>query len=295
MKELIESFLDYLSVERGLSKNTIVSYRKDLDLFTGFLKHRHIESLAKTNREDITNFMQQQKISGLSSNSIARRLQAVKGFYRFLVRERILKNDPTSLMESPKLWKKIPESLSLNEIEALLSQPNLRDKLGIRDKAILETMYATGMRVSEAANLKLEGINLDVGFLRCIGKGNKERIIPLGKKAQIAIKRYIETTRGRLKKNQENEFLFLNRFGKKISRQMLWKIIKKYAREARIKKPIRPHILRHSFATHLLERGADLRSVQEMLGHSDISTTQIYTHINKDRLKMIHKTFHPRP
>lgn len=295
MRELIDTFMNFLSVERGLSKNTILSYQKDLHLFMDYLEGRRIDALSKTNRDDVTNFMLNQKERGISPNSIARRLQAIKGFYRFLVRERILRNDPTSLMDSPKLWKKIPESLSVNEVEALLSQPNLRDKLGIRDKAILETMYATGMRVSEAVNLKSDSVNLDVGFLRCIGKGNKERIIPLGKKAQIAIKRYIGVSRPYLNKKQNSEFLFLNRFGKRISRQTLWKIIKKYGKLARIKKEIGPHILRHSFATHLLERGADLRSVQEMLGHSDISTTQIYTHINKDRLKSIHRMFHPRP
>jgi len=295
MKELIESFLDYLSVERGLSKNTVVSYRKDLDLFTGYLERRRIDSLSKAKREDVANFMSDQKEHGISANSIARRLQAVKGFYRFLVRERILKNDPTSLMDSPKLWKKIPESLSLNEVEALLSRPDVKSSLGSRDKALLETMYATGMRASEVVGLKVDSVNLDVGFLRCIGKGNKERIIPLGKKAQVAIKRYTEAVRPRLTNKQDSDFLFLSRFGKRMSRQMLWKIIQKYAGLARIKKKIWPHILRHSFATHLLEGGADLRSVQEMLGHSDISTTQIYTHINKDRLKTIHRTFHPRP
>ena len=295
MRELIETFLNYLSVERGLSRNTIVSYKKDLEIFMDFLESQHISALSKTDRNDIINFMLKQKNHGISANSVARRLQAIKGFYRFLVRERILSQDPTSLMEAPKLWKKIPESLSLNEVESLLSQPNTRERTGMRDRAILEAMYATGMRVSEAANLRLDKVNLDVGFLRCIGKGEKERIIPLGKKAQIAIKRYIELARPHLQKKQDCECLFLNRFGKRISRQMLWKIIKKYARAARIKKPIRPHILRHTFATHLLERGADLRSVQEMLGHSDISTTQIYTHINKDRLKSIHKMFHPRP
>ena len=216
-------------------------------------------------------------------------------FYRFLVRERILKSDPTSLIDSPKLWKKIPQTLSLNEVDALLSQPDLRDRQGIRDRAILETLYATGMRVSEAVNLKKDAVNLDVGFLRCIGKGNKERVIPLGKKAITSLKRYLEVSRPSLAKKKECEHLFLNRSGNKISRQSLWKIIKKYALLARIKKPIKPHILRHSFATHLLERGADLRSVQEMLGHSNISTTQIYTHVNKDRLKSIHKMFHPRP
>ena len=211
------------------------------------------------------------------------------------MRERILKADPSNLIDSPKLWKKIPQILSANEVDTLLAQPNIRDRQGIRDKAILEALYATGMRVSEAAGLKKDNVNLDVGFLRCIGKGNKERIIPLGKKAISSIKRYIDSSRPLQLKNKESDFLFLNRFGKKISRQSIWKIIKRYAKEARIKKPIRPHILRHSFATHLLERGADLRSVQEMLGHANISTTQIYTHISKERLKAIHRMFHPRP
>jgi len=295
MRELIDTFLSYLSVERGLAQNTIISYQSDLNSYIDFLTGRSIDTLSRVTKNDIVNFMLFQKDKGLAANSIARRLAAVKVFHRFLVRERILKADPTSLIDSPKLWKKIPEVLSLNEVNTLLNQPNIREKLGLRDKAILETLYATGMRVSEAVNLKLANINLDIGFLRCIGKGNKERVIPMGKKAIISLKRYLAVSRPHLLKKKESEFLFLNRFGKKISRQSLWKLIKKYAKAARIKKPIRPHILRHSFATHLLERGADLRSVQEMLGHSDISTTQIYTHINKERLKTIHKMFHPRP
>lgn len=295
MRELIDSFLNYLSVERGLARNTIISYQQDLDAYINFLTARHIDALTKISKNDIVNFMLYQKDKGLSANSIARRIAAIKAFYRFLVRERILKTDPTNLIDSPKLWKKIPETLSLNEVEALLSQPNIRDKQGARDKAILEIMYATGMRVSEAVNLKINNVNLDIGFLRCLGKGNKERVVPIGKKSIDSLKKYLEISRPRLLKKKESEFLFLNRFGRRISRQSLWKLIKKYARGARIKKPIKPHILRHSFATHLLERGADLRSVQEMLGHSNISTTQIYTHINKDRLKTIHRTFHPRP
>jgi len=295
VKELIDTFLNYLSVERGLSHNTLVSYREDLNYYIDFISSCHIDALSKITKNDIINFMLNQKDRGISANSIARRLAAIRMFHRFLSRERILKSDPSNLIDSPKLWKKIPDVLSLNEVYALLAQPDIRDKQGIRDKAILETLYATGMRVSEAVNLKIDNVNLDIGFLRCIGKGNKERIIPLGKKAITSIKRYLEASRPRFLKKGSSEFLFLNRFGKKISRQSLWKIIKRYAKEARIKKPIRPHILRHSFATHLLERGADLRSVQEMLGHSDISTTQIYTHINKDRLKTIHKMFHPRP
>jgi integrase/recombinase XerD len=295
VKELIDTFLNYLSVERGLAKNTIVSYREDLNSYIDFIARLNVSALSKITKNDIISFMLNQKDKGVSINSIARRLAAVRMFHRFLARERILKSDPTGLIDSPKLWRKIPDALSLNEVDALIAQPNIRDKQGIRDKAILETLYATGMRVSEAVNLKLDNVNLDIGFLRCIGKGNKERVIPIGKKAVNSIQRYLKITRPRLLKKRESEFLFLNRFGKKISRQSLWKIIKRYAKAARIKKPIKPHMLRHSFATHLLERGADLRSVQEMLGHSNISTTQIYTHINKDRLKTIHKMFHPRP
>jgi integrase/recombinase XerD len=297
MKEFIEIFLNYLYVERGLAHNTIISYREDLNIYIGFLVKHNIDSLSKTTKEEIINFMLHQKDRGLSVNSVARRLAAIKMFYRFLVRERILKNDPTSLIDSPKLWKKIPETLSLNEVDSLISQPNIRERQGIRDRAILEALYATGMRVSEAVNLKVDNINLDIGFLRCIGKGSKERVIPLGKKAIGSLRRYLLQSRPQLlgSAKKDLEFLFLNRFGKKISRQSLWKIIKRYAKEAKIKKTIMPHILRHSFATHLLERGADLRSVQEMLGHANISTTQIYTHINKERLKSIHKMFHPRP
>ncbi len=295
MKELIELFLNFLSVERALSSNTIASYAKDLNLYTDFLAGKGINSLSGTSRNDIVNFMLNQKDRGISANSTARRLAAIRMFYRFLVRERILKIDPSSVIESPKLWKKIPETLNINEIQALLMQPNVRERQGIRDRAILETFYATGARVSEVVNLKKDNVNLEVGFLRCVGKGNKERIVPLGKKAIEGITRYIENSRGEFLKKKESEYLFLNRSGARISRQSLWKLIKKYARQAGIKKPIRPHILRHSFATHLLEGGADLRSVQEMLGHSNISTTQIYTHVSRDRLKTIHKQFHPRP
>ncbi|MFA5118882.1 MAG: site-specific tyrosine recombinase XerD [Candidatus Omnitrophota bacterium] len=314
MHELIDVFLNYLSVERGLAQNTILSYQKDLMLYLDFLKSESVDSLSKATRNSVSNFMFSQKDRGISANSISRRLAAIRMFHRFLLRERILKNDPTVLVDTPKLSKKIPETLSFNEVEALLSGPSLRDRQGIRDKAILETLYATGMRVSEVSDLKTDDVNLEVGFLRCIGKGNKERVIPLGKKAITSLIRYKEASRGRFlasgekpkqaaavpgafpaARKKDTEYLFLSRLGKRISRQSLWKIIKRYARQARIKKTLKPHTLRHSFATHLLERGADLRSVQEMLGHSNISTTQIYTHINKDRLKTIHKMFHPRP
>jgi integrase/recombinase XerD len=296
MHEFIDIFLNYLSVERGLSRNTIMSYACDLGSFLDYLKdQRHINSLDKTDRNEITNFMLKLKEQGLNTNSIARKLAAIKSFYRFLVREKIIRQDPTSLLESPKLWRRVPSTLSVQEIEALIAQPDTRKCQGIRDRAILEVLYATGMRVSELIQLKLDDVNLDVGFVRCLGKGNKERIVPLGKKAIICLQRYIKNKRPHFLKKRSSNALFLTRLHKRISRQSIWKMIKRYARGARIKKEIKPHILRHSFATHLLERGADLRSVQEMLGHSDISTTQVYTHINKDRLKMIHKKFHPRP
>ena len=295
MKELIDSFLDYLLVERALAKNTVVAYRADLNLYLDFIEQRGIVILSKVAKNDIIEFMLFQKAQGISPTSISRRLAAIRMFHRFLARERILKSDPTTLIDSPKLWKKVPDTLSLNEVEALISQPDLRDQQGVRDKAILETLYATGMRVSELSNLKTNNVNLDIGFLRCIGKGNKERIIPLGKKAIHSINRYLESSRPHFSKQKTSETLFIGRSGARLSRQSIWKLIKRYAKEAKIKKSIKVHTLRHSFATHLLERGADLRSVQEMLGHSNISTTQIYTHIDKERLKTIHKMFHPRP
>ena len=295
MKEFIDMFLDYLSVERGLSNNTIVSYRQDLETYLNFLASKKINSLNKVNREIIRSFMFNRKDKGISANSIARNLVAMKVFHRFLVRERLASANPTEFIDSPKLLKRIPETLSIEEVDRLLEGPKVKDKLGMRDKAILETMYATGMRVSEVAGIKIENVNLDVGFVRCVGKGGKERIVPIGRKAIKAVTNYIEKARALLAASNSSGFLFLSRLKKPLSRQSLWKIIKHYALVAKIKKPLKPHILRHSFATHLLEHGADLRVVQEMLGHSNISTTQIYTHIQKERLKQIHHQFHPRP
>ena len=295
MHELIDTFMNYLLVERGLSRNTIVSYKDDLMTYSGFLSSNNVKAPSGIGKEDIIRFMLFQKDKGLSPQSIARRLAAIKVFHRFLVREKIARNDPSSLIDSPRLMKKIPETLLLHEVEALISAPNLRQTQGIRDRAILETLYATGMRISEVSGLKKDDVNLDIGFIRCIGKGNKERVIPLGKEAAKCIMRYINVSRPKFIKNKVSEYLFVNRSGGKISRQSLWKMIKGYAKKARIRKPLKPHTLRHSFATHLLERGADLRSVQEMLGHANISTTQIYTHINRDRLKTVHRQFHPRP
>jgi len=296
MKDMVEEFLDYLAIERGLSDNTISAYRTDLYKYVVFLESRkkrsHVDAV---NRTDIMDYMMAQKDKGLSSSSIARNLVAIKVLHRFLLSERYIKDDVTSVLDSPKLWKHLPEALLLSEVEEILKKPNQRNWMGIRDKAALELIYATGIRVSELVNLEIDSVNLDIGFLRCVGKGNKERIVPLGKQAQESLRRYIGKARPKVLKGKSTRALFLSRLGKKISRQSFWKMIKRYARLAGIKKEITPHTFRHSFATHMLERGADLRVVQEMLGHADISTTQIYTHVNKDRLKSIHSKYHPRP
>ncbi|MFH1045413.1 MAG: site-specific tyrosine recombinase XerD [Candidatus Omnitrophota bacterium] len=295
MEKSVEEFLQYLSVERGLAENTISAYRRDLRSYITYLDQHKIASFAAVNRNHITNFMLALKDKGLNSNSIARGLVAIKVLHRFLVNERYIQDDVTSVIALPKLWKKLPEVLSVDEVEKLLRGPRLKNNEEIRDKALLELMYATGMRVSEAANLQLQNVNLEMGFVKCLGKGQKERIIPLGAYAQEAVARYINKVRPQLLKGKNDPNLFISRLGRKISRQTFWKTIKSYASKAHIKRKITPHTLRHSFATHLLERGADLRTVQEMLGHSDISTTQIYTHVNKERLKQIHRSFHPRP
>ena len=294
MKKLLDEFLDYLSVERGLSKNTVSSYRTDLIHFVAHLETKGITVVEKIKRQDITNYLLSLKDKGISSNSISRALVAIKMFYRFLVQEHFIKDDVAGILESPKLIRPLPNVLNIIEVDKLISAPDVRDWMGIRDKAALELMYASGMRVSEMVELTKEGLNLDVGFIKCRGKGDKERIVPIGRNAKDALNRYIEKVRPRLVKGKDDPHLFISRLGKKISRQSFWKIIKRYAKKARIKKEITPHTLRHSFATHLLERGADLRVVQELLGHSDIATTQVYTHINKERLKSIHRQFHPR-
>jgi len=294
MKEWIKDFLDYLSVERGLSKNTILSYSGDLKKFADYIESQHITNLNAVKRNDITKFMLNLKDLGLSSNSISRNLVAIKVFYKFLVREALLKTDIAGVLESPRLIRHLPEVLTHDEVGRLMDAPNAKDWMGIRDKAALEIMYAAGLRVSELVELLTHNVNLDIGFLKCVGKGSKERIIPLGRKASEAVNKYLSKTRPKLLKGKNDSHLFLSRLGIKVSRQSYWKMIKKYAGIAGIKKEIKPHTLRHSFATHLLERGADLRSVQEMLGHADISTTQLYTHINRERLKGIHKKYHPR-
>ena len=294
MKDLIQEFLNYISVERGLAQNTLVAYQHDLTEYTQHLAQLNVKSPLQINRERITGYMYDQKKKGLSTTTICRSLAAIKMFHRFLVREGFAKEDPTNLLETPKTWKKIPSVLSQLEIQAMINAAQGRRWQMVRDRAILEVFYASGLRVSELVGLKTDSVNYDVGYVRCIGKGSKERLIPIGKKAREALEHYSQIVRPRLMKGNSTDILFLSRLGKKISRQSIWKVIKFYARKANIKKIIKPHTLRHTFATHLLEHGADLRSVQEMLGHSDISTTQIYTHVDKERLKSVHKQFHPR-
>ncbi|OGX09062.1 MAG: site-specific tyrosine recombinase XerD [Omnitrophica WOR_2 bacterium GWA2_47_8] len=294
MKEFINDFINYLSVERGLANNTLLAYRRDLEGYAQHLKKSGIGSANQITHKDITAYMFHQKQKGLSTTSICRCLAALRMFHRFLVRERLAKDDPTNLVETPKLWKRVPDVLTASEIESMIKASQGSRWQEIRDNAILELFYASGMRVSELVDLKVDNVNFDIGFVRCIGKGRKERIIPIGRRAKSALKKYCDSTRGKLVKSNFTPNLFVSRLGKRVSRQSIWKIIKQYARKANINKTIKPHTLRHTFATHLLERGADLRSVQEMLGHSDISTTQIYTHVNRERLRSIHKQFHPR-
>jgi len=294
MKHNIDEFINYLSVERGLASNTLLAYRRDLTKYAEFLAQKSIENVNSVVRDHITKFMYDQKQKGLSTNSICRSLAAIKMFHRFLVRERLAKQDPTSLVETPKLWKRVPEVMTVGEIESVIHSAKGPKWQAVRDRAILELFYASGMRVSELVNLNVDSINFQAGYVRCMGKGRKERIIPVGRMACEAVKKYCEGVREQLAKDRTGTVLFLSRLGKKLSRQSIWKVIKLYARKANIKKEIKPHTLRHSFATHLLERGADLRSVQEMLGHADISTTQIYTHVDRERLKSIHKQHHPR-
>ena len=294
MKEFIDEFMNYLSVERGLAKNTLMAYRRDLDKYIDYISKKGVKTSVQVNREHVSNFMFDLKKHDMSPTTICRNLAAVKMFHRFLVRENLAKEDPTTLVDTPKLWMRIPSVLTQAEIESMIAAASGKKVQEIRDQAILEIFYASGLRVSELSDLKTTSINYEIGFVRAVGKGSKERIIPLGMKAREAVQKYLLKCRSQLLKNQTNDVLFLSRLGKKISRQSLWAVIKYYAKKANIKKTIKPHTLRHTFATHLLEHGADLRSVQEMLGHADISTTQIYTHVDKERLKSVHKQFHPR-
>jgi len=294
MRHIIEEFLTYLSAEKGLAKNTLESYKRDIGKFAQFLEGRRTATFKEVLRKDIVDFMLELKKDGLSAPSISRNLVSVKLLFRFLTRERLIPEDVTSALDTPKLWKTLPDTLSEEEVMKILNAPDLKKAEGQRDKAILELLYASGLRVSELVGLKVSDVNLDIGFLRCLGKGSKERIVPVGSKAVKYVKDYLEKVRPNLRKDLITTHLFLTRQGTGFSRQSIWNIIKNYTDEAGIRKNVTPHTLRHSFATHLLSHGAELRMVQEMLGHADISTTQIYTHVDKERLKSIHKQFHPR-
>jgi integrase/recombinase XerD len=290
---LADQFTHHLRVERGLAENTIASYTQDLARFLDFLDSRK-RVPSEVSQDDIMAYLASLK-GALSVRSIARNLSSLKSFFRFLVSEGKIESNPARLLNAPKLPKRLPGVLSPEEVETLLSQPETADPRGQRDKAMLELLYATGLRVSELVGLKMVNINLEAGYVRTLGKGSKERMVPMGAKAMEALKVYIGDGRVRLLKKKNAPYLFLNARVKALSRQGFWKIIKRYGLKAGIRKEITPHLLRHSFASHLLEYGADLRAVQIMLGHADISTTQIYTHVSRERLKQIHEKHHPRP
>lgn len=294
MESYVNDFINYLAVERGLAQNTLESYGRDLRQFQTFLQNSQLDFLQNSNRDTILSYLNNLQVKGRAVSTISRNLAAIKSFYQYLVRERHLEKDPAVNLESPKLEKKLPKILSIAEVEELLKQPNTSQPTGLRDKSMLELLYATGIRVSELINLNISDVNLDMGYIKCYGKGSKERIVPLGSIAAKCAQEYINKGRPKLVRTYEESSLFVNHHGNRLTRQGFWKIIKKYALEANITKDITPHTLRHSFATHLLENGADLRSVQEMLGHADISTTQIYTHVTKNHLKEVYDKTHPR-
>ncbi|HWO75794.1 MAG TPA: site-specific tyrosine recombinase XerD [Bacillus sp. (in: firmicutes)] len=296
MKYLVADFIHFLRVEKGLSNNTITSYHRDLRAYTQYLQTiEKMDSLKDVSRPIIMKFLAHLKDSGKSSKTIARHISSIRSFHQFLLREKQLDHDPTVHIDLPKQEKTLPKVLNLDEVEALLSASYKGDSFSLRDRAMLEVLYATGLRVSELIGLNIGDVHTMLGFVRCIGKGNKERIVPLGSKAKEALEEYLEKGRPKLvNRKNRSEALFLNHHGNRLTRQGFWKILKQIASSAGIEKTITPHTLRHSFATHLLENGADLRAVQEMLGHADISTTQIYTHVSKARLKDVYKQFHPR-
>jgi integrase/recombinase XerD len=294
MQGMIRLFLQFLTVEKGLSPNTILAYAADLKQFSEFLKDRGREAVEAVVRQDLLDFLAARKRNGLSSRSLARQIATLRNFYRFLNREKLLAVDPTQNIESPRDWKRLPKTLALEEVERLLNLPKGATPSAVRDDALIELMYATGMRVSELTALPLQAVNTAAGYVLATGKGRKQRIIPMGDTALQKIKTYLETARAKLTKGQGSDRIFLNRSGHGLTRQGCWKLLRKYVRRAGMKRSVSPHMLRHSFATHLLERGADLRSVQAMLGHADLSTTQIYTQVTRHRLKQIHAKLHPR-
>lgn len=296
MERILTHFTGYLSIERGCSKNTVDSYRFDLTDFIAYLKNSHIAVFENVSRDDIVDYLGSCRDRDMESSSVARRLVAIKAFFRYLYQERIIPSDITDVMTSPKLWRILPDFLTPEEMEALMHVYSNRghDPLILRNRAILELLYSSGLRVSECANLKCGTVSFEEGLIRVFGKGSKERLVPVGNLALNSLRIYLEKGRPQLVKETDPGFMFLSIRGRMIDRERVWQVVKEAALQAGIKKNIHPHTLRHSFASHLLENGADLRVIQEMLGHADISTTQIYTHVNQKQLLSIHKRFHPR-
>ena len=289
--EQIDLFLDALWVECGLSENTLSAYGSDLNIFAKWLKNK---SLIEVLESDVFSFLESRYKQGVGSRSSARILSSLRRFYGYLQRQGTIQLNPTDLIEAPYIGKVLPESLSEADIDLLLDAPEITDVLGYRDKVMLELLYATGLRVSELIGLKFEQVNFRQGFVRVMGKGNKERLVPIGEQALEWLESYMTEARTDILANRQCDFLFVTKRGAGMTRQAFWHIIKRYAKKAGITKPLSPHALRHAFATHLLNHGADLRVVQLLLGHSDLSTTQIYTHIAQERLKKLHSEFHPR-
>jgi len=291
---IVDQYINYLLLEKGLSENTIESYSRDISRYVEYLKQKGVKQISDADTPLILTYLISLRDGGLKAKSTARHLVTIRGFYRYLVQEKIIKHDPARLIDLPKSGLKLPDVLSVSEIKLLLSAPDTQTPLGLRNAAMIELLYAAGLRVSELVNLKLLDINTEAGFVRVIGKGSKERIVPIGNYAKNIIGRYVKIARSLLLKGGVSHYLFVARAGKPMTRQGFWKLLKQYALQAGIAKKITPHSFRHSFASHLLEGGADLRAVQVMLGHTDISTTQIYTHVAREHLKQMHEKYHPR-
>lgn len=290
----LDIFLDHLRVERGLSINTIEAYGRDMRQFIDYIEKNGSKKLVKISRSIIISFLLDLGMKGDAPRTRSRKLSAIKTFFKFLTEEGVTKVNPSLNVDSPSSLKQLPKDLSQNEVERLLAAPDISIPGGLRDRAMLEVLYATGLRISELLDLKLSDVHQEAGYLQTIGKGRKERLVPMGETALLWLKKFLLEGRPGLTKKIPSDHIFISRRGQRISRQYFWRKIKDYSSTADIRKKVSPHNLRHSFATHLLAHGADLRAVQMMLGHSDISTTQIYTHVAKERLKKIHKEFHPR-
>lgn len=295
MENQIRDFIHFLTIEKGLAKNTLVSYERDLRSYWSYLKDvETIEAWNDSRRVNILHFLVHLKDQGKSSKTVARHIASIRSFHQFLLREKVTEQDPSIHIETPKPERSLPKVLSMEEVEALLEAPKKMDEFGLRDKAMLELMYATGMRVSELISMDVSDVHASMGFVRCVGKGNKERIIPIGQTALGAIEHYMESSRGKWPVPSTGQIHFFESSWKQADKAGILEDSKKLVKSAQIEKEITPHTLRHSFATHLLMNGADLRAVQEMLGHADISTTQIYTHITNVRIKDVYSKFHPR-